>query len=87
MNVDLSFSSDIEDDFAGHQYDGDARFWDGLHQRLKRVKDANGNKLLDSVVKHEKRTKISFMPPPPELVPPKNPRQKDKMPPRAFQNW
>lgn len=51
MNLDMSFSSDIEDDFLAHQYDDDAKYWDGLHLRLKKVKDAQGNSLLDAVVK------------------------------------
>jgi hypothetical protein len=34
MNMDMSFSSRIEDNFLGHEYDDDAKYWDGLHVRL-----------------------------------------------------
>jgi hypothetical protein len=89
MNLDMSFSSRIEDNFLGHEYDDDAKYWDGLHFRLSKIKDTNGNSLLDAVTKFEKRVKISFNPPPAELIPTEKDKKKgkDAIPTRAFQQW
>jgi hypothetical protein len=84
MKTDMSFSSDIEDNFLAHQYDEDARFWDGLHLKLKKIKDEKGNKLLEAVSKHEGRTKLAFCPPPPELIQDNKEKKKDEVPSRAF---